>query len=126
MTLVFALEVAFSKCMQWMYTHLRAKFLQRFRVFLHHTVFLYNNIDQTLFSYTLTFAEPLGRSWHPRLSGSDFQHLPRGPEISGSGFQHLPRGPEISGSGFQHLPQGPANVNAQTIMFNAFTDLLLA
>ena len=54
MTLVFALEAAFSKCMYWMClfhsflatesTHFRLQFLQSSWVFLHHTVFLCNTV----------------------------------------------------------------------------------
>ena len=70
MTLVFTQEATFSKCMQWTCLFrgflamesitLRVQFLQSFQVFLHRTMFLFNNSSETWLSYTLTFADPSG------------------------------------------------------------------
>ena len=85
MTLVFALEVAFSKHTQWTChfcrllaaesIDLRVHFLQRFRIFMYRSLFLCNNSDQTWLSNALTF---IGRG---SSIGSEFAWHASGPEF---------------------------------------------
>ena len=72
MTLVFGLEVAFSKhtprtchfrgLLATESVDLRVHFLQIFPIFMYRSLFLCNNSDQTWFSNALTFAQSLGKS----------------------------------------------------------------
>ena len=92
LTLVLALEVAFSKHTQWTchfrgllaaeIIDLRVHFLQRFRIFMYRSLFLCNNSDQTWFSNAFTFARCTSLSCpHGILSPGTRYHVvswPRG------------------------------------------------